>query len=65
MVTVKLITDMPDEASQKAKAYQLDKFNAITLPLYAIVTPDGTIIAQATYTQNVGEFTEFLKKGVK
>ena len=65
MVTVKLITDMPDEASQKAKAYAIDKFNTIALPFYVIMTPDGTVLAQATYNTNAKEFAEFLKKGVK
>jgi thiol:disulfide interchange protein DsbD len=65
MVTVKLITDMPDEASQKAKAYQQDKFNSVALPLYVIISPDGNVIAQSQFTNSVEEFTAFLKKGVK
>lgn len=65
MVAVKLVTDMPDEASKKAKNYAIEKFNTIALPFYVIMTPDGNVLAQSAYNSNSQEFAEFLKKGVK
>jgi thiol:disulfide interchange protein DsbD len=45
--------------------YQAATFNTVTLPFYAIVTPDGELIAQAEYTTDADKFVRFLESGLK
>jgi len=65
MIKVKLITDVPGEEYEKNKQLEYEMFNTVALPLYAIVSPDGKVIATTAYTSSETEFVEFLKKGIK
>lgn len=57
MVKVQLYTDF-----EKNLKLQKDKFGSIELPLYAIVTPEGEIIATKAFTRDKTEFLQFLAK---
>jgi thiol:disulfide interchange protein len=63
-VLVELYTDDPD-TGKKWQAYQAKNFNTVTLPFYAIVTPDEEFIAKAEYTRDEALFVNFLKQGLK
>lgn len=67
---VQLYTDVIDTkeeiaASEKNNKVQAERFGNVTLPFYAIVTPDDKVIAQFDkgYTEDVDAFKLFLNKG--
>lgn len=62
-VLVRVYTDDP-ETGKQWQGYQARMFNTVTLPLYAIMTPDEEIIAKAEYTRNVDKFVRFLRSGL-
>jgi thiol:disulfide interchange protein len=63
-VLVKLWTDHPVDG-ERHQELQIEKFNTIALPTYAILSPDGNTTRGVTgYTPNAGEFVKFLEKGL-
>ena len=66
MVLVSLYTDGIGEIYEKNYQLEEEKFGTVALPLYAIVEPDGKIIATfAGITRDENEFVNFLKKGTE
>jgi len=63
-VLVRLYTDRQNEEEQANKQYQMDKFNMVSLPYYAIITPDEEVIATEAFNRNANEFLDFLNKGI-
>lgn len=64
MIKVRLFTDRKQEPYISNKEMQMRRFNSIELPLYVIQTPDEKVIATNTFTRDVNEFVNFLKKGL-
>lgn len=64
MVKVKLYTDRRKEPELSNKKMQEERYGSIELPLYVILTPDEKMIATKTFTRDLEEFIEFLKKGL-
>ena len=61
LVLVELYTDGADEASQANQQLQLERFETVAIPYYAIIEPDGTVIAEFPgRTRDVEEFRGFL-----
>ncbi|MBX3290436.1 MAG: thioredoxin family protein [Acidobacteria bacterium] len=66
MVLVSLYTDGIGDIYEKNYRLEEEKFGTVALPLYAIVEPDGKIIATfAGITRDENEFVNFLKKGTE
>jgi thiol:disulfide interchange protein DsbD len=63
-VRLKLYTDDRERGAER-RAYQAKLFGTVALPFYAIMTPDGQVLAKEEYTQSVERYVDFLKKGVK
>ena len=63
-VRVQLYTDGADEGSKQNQGYQEKTFGDVALPLYAIVSPDGTPREHsAGITRDPQEFARFLREG--
>lgn len=62
-VRVKLYTDDPDVGERHIQ-YQASTFGTVTLPFYAIITPDGEILATEAYQTNEERYVEFLRSGL-
>ncbi|MEI6235270.1 MAG: cytochrome c biogenesis protein CcdA [Planctomycetota bacterium] len=70
-VVIRLYTDVDSTPVERARSErnakdQETRFKQTTLPFYAIVAPDGKVLETFPqgYTENVGEFTDFLKRGL-
>ncbi|RYG37803.1 DUF255 domain-containing protein [bacterium] len=64
-VLAKLYTDRPNNPDdQKYQQLKMDLTGTVANPVYAIVTPDGQLIAKHEYERDVDAFAEFLKKGL-
>jgi len=70
-VVVKLYTDAENTEEEKARSKrnakeQEKRFNQNTLPFYAIVSPEGTVLDTFPegYTDDVKKFSQFLKRGL-
>lgn len=63
-VRVKLYTDDPDVGERHIQ-YQANTFGTVTLPFYAILTPDGEIIATEAYQTNEDHYVDFLRAGLE
>jgi thiol:disulfide interchange protein len=64
-VPVELYTDGTDSASELNQQLQSEKFSTVSIPFYAIVNPDGKVIAgYAGLTRNPAEFLAFLRSGL-
>lgn len=62
-VLVKLFTDGIGAEYENQQRYQEETFKTVALPFYAVIEPDGKIIATFPgLTRDVREFAEFLKK---
>jgi len=60
-VLVELYTDGTDEASERNQRLQEERFQTVAIPYYAIVKPDGTIVATFPgLTRDTEEFLSFL-----
>jgi thiol:disulfide interchange protein DsbD len=62
-VLSRLYTDGEGEMYERQQEFQEKKFGTVALPLYAVVSPDGTV--RATFsglTRNPAEFIAFLRK---
>ena len=65
-VLVELYTDGTDAASDLNQKILTEKFNTVAIPFYAIVDPDGRVIASfAGLTRDPGEFQHFLSSGAR
>jgi thiol:disulfide interchange protein DsbD len=64
MIKVKLFTDRRGEPYESNKQFQKDRFNSIELPLYVIMTPEEEVLGTKTFTRDIGEFKEFMNKGL-
>ncbi len=61
-VLVELFTDGADAASRENQALQQSKFATVAIPYYAILDPDGHVIASFPgLTRNPQEFLSFLR----
>lgn len=64
MVLVELYTDGFDEASERHQQMQVDRFRSSGIPFYALIQPDGSVIATfAGQTRDTEEFQGFLQSG--
>lgn len=64
MVLVELYTDGFDEASERHQQMQVDRFQSSGIPFYALIQPDGSVVATfAGQTRDTEEFREFLRSG--
>lgn len=64
-VLVELYTDGTDEASEQNQKLQEELFSTIAIPFYAIMTPDGKVVATfAGLTRDPQKFAAFLKTGL-
>ncbi len=62
LVLVELFTDGTDQASEENQKLQDEKFATVAIPYYAIVDPDGKVVATFPgSTRKAEEFLEFLK----
>jgi thiol:disulfide interchange protein DsbD len=62
LVLVELYTDGTDAASEENQKLQDGKFSTVAIPYYAIVDPDGKVVASFPgLTKNSQEFLTFLK----
>jgi thiol:disulfide interchange protein len=61
-VRVRLYTDNLKDG-EKLQEYQEKAFGDVSLPLYGILTPDGTPVAKSVGISEAGQFAEFLKSG--
>jgi thiol:disulfide interchange protein len=65
-VRVELFTDRETPEDEQNSALQAEKFATVALPLYAIVSPTGTILARFPgLTRNPEEFVAFLQRGAR
>jgi thiol:disulfide interchange protein DsbD len=65
-VLARLYTDGDGKVFEAQQRMQNDRFGTVALPLYAILTPDGGILATFPgLTRNPAEFLQFLEKGGK
>ncbi len=63
LVVVELYTDGTDAESEKNQKLEDDKFQTASIPFYAIMNPDGTVVATfPQLTKNPQEFLAFLEK---
>jgi thiol:disulfide interchange protein DsbD len=61
-VLVELYTDGTDAASDENQKLQLDLFKTVAIPFYAIIDPDGKVIASfPSLTKNAAEYLAFLQ----
>ena len=64
LVLLELYTDGVDDASLANQKLQLDRFDTVAIPYYAIVRPDETVVAEFPgRTRDVEEFRRFLNPG--
>lgn len=70
-VVIRLYTDVRDDDASSARSDknardQKERFQKETLPFYVIVNPDGNEVVTFPkgFTQDVKEFTDFLKRGI-
>jgi thiol:disulfide interchange protein DsbD len=49
---------------KKNRAYQMETFKTVASPYFAIITPDGEIIAQGLGLASADEFLEWAKQGI-
>jgi thiol:disulfide interchange protein DsbD len=64
-VRVRLYTDGAGDLFKRQQEMQQEEFGTVALPLYAIVRPDGSVVATfAGLTRNSNEFVTFLKRGL-
>jgi thiol:disulfide interchange protein DsbD len=65
-VRVELFTDRETPEDERNSALQAEKFATVALPLYAIVSPTGSILARFPgLTRNPDEFVAFLQRGAR
>ena len=64
-VLVRLYTDRREESNRRNRQMQLDRFNTIDLPFYALFSPDDKEVGQSVFTRDVDKFKGFLKKGLE
>ncbi len=64
-VLARLYTDRREESNKINRQLQIDRFNTIDLPFYALFSPSDEVIAQIEFTRDDEAFKNFLKRGLK
>ena len=65
-ILVELYTDGTDAASELNQKILTERFSTVAIPFYAIVDPDGKVIASfAGLTRDAAEFQTFLGSGLR
>ena len=64
-VLVRLYTDRREESNRRNRQMQLDRFNTIDLPFYALFTPEDKVVGQSVFTRDVDRFKGFLQTGLE
>ncbi len=64
MLLIKLYTDRGTPEDERNFKLQQDKFGTVALPFYAIVAPDGTVLATRGGRMTEAAFVEFLDEGL-
>ncbi|GIX07111.1 MAG: thiol:disulfide interchange protein DsbD [Candidatus Poribacteria bacterium] len=65
-VRVRLWTDLADERSRRYQRMQQERFGTVALPFYAILSPEGDILATFDgLTRDPEEFARFLDEGYR
>jgi thiol:disulfide interchange protein DsbD len=63
-IRARLYTDGRGAVYERQQRYQQERFKTVALPLYAILEPDGRIVATfAGLTRDPAEFLRFLNSG--
>jgi thiol:disulfide interchange protein DsbD len=63
-VLVELFADAGDATSDANQKLEISKFNTVSEPYYAIMTPDETVVASFNgLTRDAAQFSAFLRKG--
>jgi thiol:disulfide interchange protein DsbD len=63
-VLVELFADAGDATSDANQKLEIQKFNTVAEPFYAIMTPDETVVASfPSLTRDAEQFAAFLRKG--
>lgn len=64
-ILVRLFTDRRTEPFISNQRLQEREYGSLTLPLYVVLTSDGSYVAKADYTRDESKFVAFLDKGLK
>jgi|GEM_PF-3214112 len=64
LVKAKLYTDRRKEPEKTNKSIMQEKFGSIAIPLYVLMTPEGTVIDEIRFTRDEKAFTRFLDKAL-
>lgn len=64
-VLVRLYTDRRNESNKRNREMQVDRFNTIDLPFYALFSSEDKVLAQSVFTRDVDEFKGFLQRGLE
>ncbi|MGE3801713.1 MAG: cytochrome c biogenesis protein CcdA [Candidatus Kapaibacterium sp.] len=64
-VLVRLYTDRREESNKRNRQMQIDRFETIDLPFYALFSPDDKVLGQSVFTRDVEKFKGFLQRGIE
>lgn len=64
VVRVRLFTDRRTEPYLSNKRFQQERFGTVELPFYALLSPEGEVLATAGFTRDVDAFADFLRRGL-
>ncbi len=64
-VLVRLYTDRREESNKRNREMQIDRFNTIDLPFYALFSPEDKVLGQSVFTRDTDEFKAFLQRGLQ
>ncbi len=64
-VLARLYTDRREESNRQNRQMQIDRFQTIDLPFYALISPDDSILGQTVFTRDVDKFKDFLQQGLE
>jgi thiol:disulfide interchange protein DsbD len=63
-VRVRLFTDRRTEPYLSHKRFQQEKFGTVELPFYAVLSPEGRVLATAGFTRDIDAFAAFLRRAL-
>ncbi len=63
-VLVQLYTDGRDSIHMRNRQMQKDRFNTIDLPLYALMSPNDSVLAKGVFTRDTEAFALVLDRGL-
>ena len=64
-VLVRLYTDRREESNKRNRQMQIDRFQTIDLPFYALFSPEDQVLGQSVFTRDVDKFKGFLQRGIE